>query len=175
MSQILLDSFTSALEQFGSLTPASNSWAIGKRHIFLSEGARQQLELLRNAKRAYAAVIIQAAWRGWNQRKRWPILTNNTNNLMVNNMTNGGISKRFLGKSGSTHSTSMNHHHGLSTVGVQPSGLLSTSLSGLNRPRPQPITGTPPPEPCDAKIIAHTCSLFGLDLVKNFPSLFKIN
>lgn len=154
------------MEQFDSITPSTNSWAIGKRHVFLSEGARQQLELLRNAKRNYAAVIIQAAWRGWSQRKRWPIMVNNNSLIkMVNGMSNG---KRYSGKSGSTHSTI--NHHGLSTI--KPSGLLSTSLSGLNRPRPQPITGTPPPEPCDAKIIAHTCSLFGLDLVIFFYSTF---
>jgi dachs len=36
------------------------------------------------------------------------------------------------------------------------------------RPRPQPIAGTPPPDPnekCDTKIIQQTCNLFGLDLV----------
>lgn len=38
----------------------------------------------------------------------------------------------------------------------------------VTRPRPQPIAGTPPPDPhekCDQKIIQQTCSLFGLDLV----------
>lgn len=38
----------------------------------------------------------------------------------------------------------------------------------LTRPRPQPIAGTPPPDPnerCDAKVIQQTCNLFGLDLV----------
>lgn len=42
-------------------------------------------------------------------------------------------------------------------------------ISGtVTRPRPQPIAGTPPPDPhekCDQKIIQQTCSLFGLDLV----------
>lgn len=45
---------------------------------------------------------------------------------------------------------------------------------GHTRPRPQPIAGTPPPDPnekCDANIIQQTCNLFGLDLVslKHFP------
>lgn len=38
----------------------------------------------------------------------------------------------------------------------------------VTRPRPQPIAGTPPPDPnekCDANIIQQTCNLFGLDLV----------
>lgn len=46
----------------------------------------------------------------------------------------------------------------------------------FGRPRPQPIACTPPPEAlvglnnqekCDAKTIQHTCSLFGLDLVRS--------
>lgn len=39
----------------------------------------------------------------------------------------------------------------------------------LTRPRPQPIAGTPPPDPnekCDTKVIQQTCNLFGLDLVR---------
>lgn len=41
----------------------------------------------------------------------------------------------------------------------------------LTRPRPQPIAGTPPPDPnekCDVKIIQQTCTLFGIDLVNIF-------
>ncbi|XP_013109601.1 unconventional myosin-IXa isoform X2 [Stomoxys calcitrans] len=42
----------------------------------------------------------------------------------------------------------------------------------VTRPRPQPIAGTPPPDPnekCDTKIIQQTCSLFGLDLERPPP------
>ena len=45
---------------------------------------------------------------------------------------------------------------------------LSTNNAATTRPRPQPIAGTPPPDPsekCDSKIIQQTCTLFGLDLV----------
>ena len=47
-------------------------------------------------------------------------------------------------------------------------------LGRTQRPRPQPISGTPPPDAsinsqaidrCDFKTIQQTCSLFGLDLV----------
>ena len=38
---------------------ASTSWALGKRHIFLSEGIRQQLENLRTQIRRNAATCIQ--------------------------------------------------------------------------------------------------------------------
>ena len=40
------------------------------------------------------------------------------------------------------------------------------------RPRPQPIAGTPPPDPtdkCDQKMIQQTCTLFGLDLERPPP------
>lgn len=55
---------------------------------------------------------------------------------------------------------------------------LSTKSSGFHlgtavaRPRPQPIAGTPPPDPtekCDAKLMQQTCSFFGLDLVNQPP------
>lgn len=54
----------------------------------------------------------------------------------------------------------------------------------LTRPRPQPIAGTPPPDPnekCDAKVIQQTCNLFGLDLVSfqvlltNYFPIFFLN
>ncbi|XP_037827654.1 rho GTPase-activating protein gacK-like, partial [Lucilia sericata] len=48
----------------------------------------------------------------------------------------------------------------------------TTNLGTVTRPRPQPIAGTPPPDPnekCDTKIIQQTCSLFGLDLERPPP------
>lgn len=39
-----------------------------------SEGARQQLESMRGDRRHRAAVLIQATWRGWHLRRRWPAL-----------------------------------------------------------------------------------------------------
>lgn len=50
------------------------SWALGKRHIFLTEGARQHLELQRIDRRHNSATLIQALWRGWHARRRWPAL-----------------------------------------------------------------------------------------------------
>ncbi|KAF0301174.1 Myosin-VIIa [Amphibalanus amphitrite] len=44
--------------------------------------------------------------------------------------------------------------------------------AGLARPRPQPITGTPPPdvpERCEPSAVQQTCSLFGLDLERPPP------
>lgn len=46
-------------QQLKSKFGASTSWALGKRHIFLSEGIRQQLENLRSETRRKAATAIQ--------------------------------------------------------------------------------------------------------------------
>jgi len=46
-------------QQLKSKFGASTSWALGKRHIFLSEGIRQQLENLRADTRKKAATVIQ--------------------------------------------------------------------------------------------------------------------
>ncbi|GBP15808.1 Unconventional myosin-VIIb [Eumeta japonica] len=53
----------SAGEPRRSSSPAVVRWALGKRHIFLSEGMRQVLERSRRARRNAAAECIQAAWR----------------------------------------------------------------------------------------------------------------
>lgn len=109
----------------------STSFAMGKRHIFLSEGIRQQLERLRNKTRQKAATRIQAVWRGWRCRQRL--------STMRREKANPPIAR--------------------------------AALPGT-RPRPQPIAGTPPPDPnekCDAKIIQQTCNLFGLDLERPPP------
>lgn len=54
---------------------------------------------------------------------------------------------------------------------MPPSGVAPVVAGAtLTRPRPQPIAGTPPPDPnekCDQKMIQQTCTLFGLDLVSN--------
>lgn len=50
----------------------------------------------------------------------------------------------------------------------RPTAKTAAARVGHTRPRPQPIAGTPPPDPnekCDANIIQQTCNLFGLDLV----------
>ncbi|XP_018563554.1 unconventional myosin-IXa isoform X2 [Anoplophora glabripennis] len=114
----------------------STSWALGKRHIFLSEGIRQHLEKLRSDTRQKAATLIQSTWRGWHCRYRWTTLRREKE---IKNATQPPTSR--------------------------------TGLGGA-RPRPQPIAGTPPPDPiekCDAKIIQQTCNLFGLDLERPPP------
>lgn len=51
-------------------SPATVAWALGKRHVFLSEGMRQVLERMRRARRTAAAECIQAAWRRHRSRPR---------------------------------------------------------------------------------------------------------
>uniref|UniRef100_A0A0A9W116 Unconventional myosin-Va n=1 Tax=Lygus hesperus TaxID=30085 RepID=A0A0A9W116_LYGHE len=117
------------------------SWAFGKRHIFLSEGLRQELESVRWETLHKAAVCLQSAWRAYQARKRWPAL------------------KRSL---------QQNHHPPPSAK----AGRTLVTNSTLTRPRPQPIAGTPPPDPlekCDHKIIQQTCTMFGLDLERPPP------
>ncbi|XP_037074350.1 myosin-I heavy chain-like [Pollicipes pollicipes] len=108
---------------------AGDGWALGKRHIFLTEGTRQRLEQLREQIRLCAAVLVQSVWRGWRVRRRWPQMRRN-----------------------------MEHRQ--------------RNKSGPTRPRPQPITGTPPPdvpERCEPLAVQQTCSLFGLDLERPPP------
>ncbi|CAH1367105.1 unconventional myosin-Ia isoform X2 [Tenebrio molitor] len=121
-------------------TLVSTSWALGKRHIFLSEGIRQHLEKLRADTRQKAATLIQSTWRGWHCRYRWAALRREKEHKTA--ATSNGLANR-------------------------------TPIGGaIARPRPQPIAGTPPPDPnekCDAKIIQQTCNLFGLDLERPPP------
>merc|ERR1719431_26563 len=85
-------------------------WALGRKHIFLSEGVRQRLESMRTELRGMCAVKIQARWRGHWARKKWPTVRAS---LKASGQL-GGIQRSFLKSS--------------------------------NRPRPQPISGTPPPD-----------------------------
>ncbi|KAM7296005.1 unconventional myosin-VIIa [Ixodes scapularis] len=143
--KLILEYFSQAIENV-KLSNAAVNWALGKRHIFLSENGRQQLEMLREGRRHAAAVLIQAVWRGWHQRLRWPSL------------------RRSLQLHGRTRVASMR-----SQALLSPAAAAGAQAAG--RPRPQPISGTPPPEMerCDTKTIQQTCSLFGLDLERPPP------
>lgn len=118
----------------------ATSWAIGKRHIFLSESIRQHLEKLRTDTRQKSATLIQATWRGYRFRCRW-----------------ANMRREKELKASSIAQASVNR---------------PTNNGATARPRPQPIAGTPPPDPnekCDNKIIQQTCNLFGLDLERPPP------
>ncbi|XP_045609513.1 unconventional myosin-Vb-like [Procambarus clarkii] len=75
--KLILEYFVRSLEDINKTSTVAIQWALGKRHIFLSEGARQQLEMLRIEMRHRAATLLQAVWRGWHFRRRWPTLKRN--------------------------------------------------------------------------------------------------
>ncbi|XP_077297519.1 unconventional myosin-IXb-like dachs [Arctopsyche grandis] len=128
----------------------STNYALGKRHIFLSEGIRQQLEKMRTDTRQRSATIIQSTWRGWHLRKRFATLRK------------GQVTGRVTNGNGIVGAMS----------GVAPAVTGRTAAITSARPRPQPIAGTPPPDPtdkCDTKMIQQTCNLFGLDLERPPP------
>ncbi|XP_055919443.1 unconventional myosin-Ia isoform X2 [Eupeodes corollae] len=132
------------------------SWAPGKRHIFLSEGIRQHLENLRSEIRTKSATMIQSIWRGWQFRKKIGSIKKPRDMLMYSTKNLKGSNGAFT-----------------SFLAQRVSSKGNTNLQATTtRPRPQPIAGTPPPDPnekCDSKIIQQTCSLFGLDLERPPP------
>lgn len=91
----------------------------------------------------FSATLIQSVWRGWNIRRRWPLIKQNL--MALNVGRNNSVQNQILAK-----------------------------------PRPVPITGTPPPftttqqqiqtktlEIVEQNLIQETCTLFGIDLVIN--------
>lgn len=121
--------------------------------MFLSEGARQMFETLRNWRRNAAATKIQSTWRGIKCRRHWPSLKKTLKAQKV-------LNNRFSARPANGTSTFNGE--------INLSNHLANGLLNGNRPRPQPISGTPPPEVCDSRVIEQTCSYFGLDL-KNPP------
>ena len=64
-----MDSFLQLVDH--SLLPhASATWAMGKKHIFLSETARQQFDRIRDDVMTRAAMRIQCAFRSFRSRRR---------------------------------------------------------------------------------------------------------
>ncbi|KAH8410552.1 hypothetical protein KR009_001327, partial [Drosophila setifemur] len=155
----------------GSVTLA---WSPGKRHVFLSEGIRQHLEHLRTEIRNKSATLLQATWRGWWWRKK--VGSGNAKR------SRAGAAPLPVTKPGNSagKATSSTMAALAAVAAAAPSTMprlsaKSTILGNggtVTRPRPQPIAGTPPPDPhekCDQKIIQQTCSLFGLDLERPPP------
>ncbi|XP_048526207.1 myosin-I heavy chain isoform X1 [Dendroctonus ponderosae] len=136
----ILQYATDLLAKKEAISAVSTSWAMGKRHIFLSEGIRQLLEKLRNETRQRAATLIQATWKGWRCRYRWTTLRRDK-------PAPDGVA---AGKAAPSRTGA--------TTGPRP------------RPQPIAGTPPPDMgEKCDAKIIQQTCNLFGLDLERPPP------
>lgn len=63
------------MRDLGPMSASSSDYAAGRTYIFLSEGARQNLEMIRDAIRIAAATSIQSFWRGIKFRREvWPNL-----------------------------------------------------------------------------------------------------
>jgi len=216
--EIILDCYSRALRedqvspggtlQNGSLENMTNNnkdWAHGRKHIFLSEGARQQLEQMRDSRRKVAATRIQALWRGWNVRKRRDCkpkrnddIHNNskqqlthpmkasikatTNAMMQQNNIDSNITNQQFAQNKPSLMSSSSSTGAINGLPLIPGGIQQYNPGALlgrtQRPRPQPISGTPPPDAsinsqaidrCDFKTIQQTCSLFGLDLERPPP------
>jgi len=85
----ILDYLKSSLEQqVEGDSPIVKDWALGKKHVFLTEGTRQHLERLRTEKRNASVTLIQSVWRGFSARKKWPAvrrgLQSHGGNLQIN-------------------------------------------------------------------------------------------
>ena len=79
--ELILDCYS----QVAKVLPESSNnrdWAHGRKHIFLSEGARQQLETLRIDIKNKSATRIQAVFRGHLIRRKMKKVSTNLN-LMV--------------------------------------------------------------------------------------------
>ncbi|XP_023177574.2 unconventional myosin-Ia [Drosophila hydei] len=173
--------------QDGSVTLA---WAPGKRHVFISEGIRQHLEHLRTEIRHKSATRMQSTWRGWWWRKKMgnslkqscrpdtgliaalPAIASTCAKLVnAHNNPNGKVTSAAMAALAAVASAAPSTVPRLSAKSTNPAPCLGIGGT-VTRPRPQPIAGTPPPDPhekCDQKIIQQTCSLFGLDLERPPP------
>ncbi|EDW52161.1 GM16990 [Drosophila sechellia] len=161
----------------GSVTLA---WAPGKRHVFLSEGIRQHLEHLRTEIRHKSATLMQATWRGWWWRKKMGSGGPKRSKIpglqqapLPNNKTTPNSAAQS--KAASSTMAALAAVAAAAPISVPRLSAKTTNLGiggTMARPRPQPIAGTPPPDPqekCDQKIIQQTCNLFGLDLERPPP------
>lgn len=156
--ELILDCYNQlAKEYFNEDAEKHNNkdWAHGRKHIFLSEGARQQLEYLRVHIRNKSATKIQSVFRGYLVRLRCQV-------------RKAVIQPQLQHPVASTRKVIANNLNLM---------MHQQSSGGQLRSRPKPISCTPPPfddgiqqqhsqDKCDFKTIQQTCSLFGLDLVR---------
>ncbi|XP_014665681.1 PREDICTED: uncharacterized protein LOC106807743 [Priapulus caudatus] len=142
-SKAILERLSQILSE--SNTPfSSSSWAVGQKHIFLSELTRQQLETLRQRRRNQAATVLQKNVLRWRAVRRWPSL------------------RRTL----EMRRKNWNHRP------TPPRPAKSSAL--MSRPRPQPIIDTSDAleisRLCDKSTVQATINAYGLDM-ENAPPI----
>ena len=125
----------------------TEDWAVGKKHVFLSELVRQKLEELRTNRRHQAATVTQALWRGYVVRKKWPHLLRQLEMKKTRSRPRPITGTPEPGGWELQDNSEMSVNYG------------PPHLSG--RSRSEPRFGS-----CDLDIIQNTCSMFGLDLVR---------
>merc|ERR1719205_333645 len=96
--EIILDSYSllakDAFEDTNETKANNKDWAHGRKHIFLSEGARQQLESLRILVRKQSTTRIQATFRGFLARRKMAMahkVQSVNNNLMLKSTNNPAV------------------------------------------------------------------------------------
>lgn len=179
--EIILDSYSllakDAFDDTNETKANNKDWAHGRKHIFLSEGARQQLESLRILVRKQSATRIQATFRGFLARRKMAMahkVQSVNNNLMLKSTSNNSA---LIATTTTTEivSSSQNLNLAMATA--------ANNFQYRSSGRPKPISGTPPPaimetgngnntmqtDKCDFRTIQMTCSLFGLDLERPPP------
>ena len=191
--ELILDCYSQlAKEYFPESTsePNNKDWAHGRKHIFLSEGARQQLEYLRIHIRTKSAAKIQSVFRGYLHRKRFNINSalskpnnNNMNRTVAMPVPSSPAHRAEAGPS-LQHQNNPSSQANISNLNMLIQ-MQQQQQSFRSHNRPKPISCTPPPfdasqsgmqtDKCDYKTIQQTCSLFGLDLVSNlYVVIFKV-
>ena len=150
--ELILDCYS----QVAKVLPESGNnrdWAHGRKHIYLSEGARQQLEALRIDIKNKSATRIQAVFRGYLIRRKMKKATavSSTNlNLMVQPT---GFVKSASGRPKPISCTPPPFEGQQHQQQQQQQQHVGQSAGRGDR--------------CDFKTIQQTCSLFGLDLVRH--------
>ena len=147
--ELILDCYSQVAKVLQTESGNNRDWAHGRKHIFLSEGARQQLETLRIDIKNKSATRIQAVFRGYLIRRKITkkATVRNTNlNLMV--QPTGRPSGR-----------------------PKPISCTPPPFEGQHQQQQQPQQAGQSAgqrgDRCDFKTIQQTCSLFGLDLVRH--------
>ena len=188
--ELILDCYSQLAKEYfpeSSTEPNNKDWAHGRKHIFLSEGARQQLEYLRIHIRTKSATKIQSVFRGYLHRKRFKI-NNALNKPNPNSNMNRTVAVPVLPISPAQRAETgpiiqpqipISQANNVSNLNLMIQMQKQQQSFRSHQNRPKPISCTPPPfdaststgmqsDKCDYKTIQQTCSLFGLDLVRKF-------
>jgi len=189
--ELILDCYSQLAKEYfpeSSTEPNNKDWAHGRKHIFLSEGARQQLEYLRIHIRTKSATKIQSVFRGYLHRKRFKI-NNALNKPNPNSNMNRTVAVPVLPISPAQRAETgpiiqpqipISQANNVSNLNLMIQMQKQQQSFRSHQNRPKPISCTPPPfdaststgmqsDKCDYKTIQQTCSLFGLDLERPPP------